>query len=96
MRPTTSLQRAMPQSAASVLTALREAVFGNIVEARLYAKLAHRLSTGKRAHYGTALALALAGDEAQAQALADDLGRRFPNDTWFSSIICQPFALKLR
>jgi len=27
------------------------------------------------------LALALAGDEAQAQALADDLGRRFPDDT---------------
>jgi predicted Zn-dependent protease len=60
---------------------LREAVFGNMAEARLYAKLALRLSTAKRAQYGTALALALAGDEAQAQALADDLGRRFPDDT---------------
>ena len=81
MRPTTSLQRAMPPIAASVLTALREAVFGNIAEARLYAKLALRLSTGRRAQYAAALALALAGEEAQAQALADDLGRRFPDDT---------------
>ena len=61
--------------------ALREAVFGNIAEARLYAKLALRLSTGRRAQYAAALALALAGEEAQAQALADDLGRRFPDGT---------------
>jgi tetratricopeptide (TPR) repeat protein len=31
--------------------------------------------------YGTALALALAGNSAQAQALADDLEKRFPEDT---------------
>jgi tetratricopeptide (TPR) repeat protein len=31
--------------------------------------------------YGVALALAYAGDESQAQALADDLGKRFPEDT---------------
>jgi Tfp pilus assembly protein PilF len=61
--------------------ALREAVFGNIAEARLYAKLALRLSTGKRAQYVIASALALAEDVAQAQALADDLERRFPDDT---------------
>jgi hypothetical protein len=31
--------------------------------------------------YGLALALAYAGDVGQAQALADDLGKRFPEDT---------------
>ena len=31
--------------------------------------------------YGVALALAYAGDARQAESLADDLGRRFPEDT---------------
>ena len=31
--------------------------------------------------YGAALALAFAGDRAQAGAMADDLGKRFPEDT---------------
>ncbi len=31
--------------------------------------------------YGAAFALALSGDDARAQSLADDLGKRFPEDT---------------
>lgn len=36
---------------------------------------------GRDVHYGAAVALALAGHESRAQALADDLGKRFPEDT---------------
>lgn len=61
--------------------ALREAFFGNAAEARQRVASALRLSTGRDAQYGAALALALAGDAVRAQALADDLGKRFPEDT---------------
>lgn len=39
------------------------------------------LSHGRDAQYGAAIALALSGDVARSQALADDLDRRFPEDT---------------
>jgi predicted Zn-dependent protease len=39
------------------------------------------LSKDREAQYGAAFALALSGDLSQAQALADDLERRFPSDT---------------
>jgi serine/threonine protein kinase/predicted Zn-dependent protease len=61
--------------------ALREALFGNAAEARQLAAAALGLSTGRDVKYGAALALALAGDAARAQALADDLAKRFPQDT---------------
>ncbi len=61
--------------------ALREAVFGNAAEARQRAAAALGLSTGRDVKYGAALALALAGGAARAQALADDLAKRFPEDT---------------
>ena len=61
--------------------ALREALFGNSAEARQRAAAALALSTGRDVQYGAALALALAGDAARAQALADDLAKRFPEDT---------------
>jgi serine/threonine protein kinase/tetratricopeptide (TPR) repeat protein len=64
-----------------VEAALREAVFGNAAEARQRAAAALVLSTGRDVQYGAALALALAGDAARSQGLADDLGRRFPEDT---------------
>jgi len=59
--------------------ALREALFGNPIEARKHAAAALALSTGRDVQYGAALALALARDS--AQALADDLAKRFPEDT---------------
>jgi serine/threonine protein kinase/Flp pilus assembly protein TadD len=61
--------------------ALREALFGNAAEARQRAAAALALSTGRDVQDGAALGLALAGDAARAQVLADDLGERFPDDT---------------
>jgi eukaryotic-like serine/threonine-protein kinase len=61
--------------------ALREAFFGNPTEARQRAAGALALSAGRDVQYGAALALALAGDVSRAQALADDLGKQFPEDT---------------
>ena len=61
--------------------ALREALFGIAAEAGQRAAAALGLSTGRDVQYRAALALALAGDAARAQALADDLAKRFPEDT---------------
>ncbi len=64
-----------------VEAALREALFGNADEARPRAAAALALSTGRDLQNRAALALALAGDTARAQALADDLAKLFPEDT---------------
>jgi eukaryotic-like serine/threonine-protein kinase len=61
--------------------AVREVVFGNVAEARQRAAAALALSTGRYAQYEVAMALAWAGDAARAQALADDLNKRFPVGT---------------
>ena len=61
--------------------ALMEALFGNAAQAREHAAAALALSTGRYVQYGAALALALAGDATRAQALTDDLAKRFPQDT---------------
>jgi hypothetical protein len=61
--------------------ALREALLGDAVQARQRARAAVALSTGRDVQYGTALALAFADDVPRAQALADDLAKRFPEDT---------------
>jgi eukaryotic-like serine/threonine-protein kinase len=61
--------------------ATREALFGNAAEARQGAAAALALSTDRDVDYGAALALALSGDAGRGQSLADDLGKRFPEDT---------------
>jgi len=61
--------------------ALREALFGNAVEARQRAAAALGLSNNRNAQFRVALALAFAGDAVRAQMLADDLGKRFPEHT---------------
>jgi eukaryotic-like serine/threonine-protein kinase len=61
--------------------ALREAHFGNAAQAKQRAAAALELSTGQTPQYGAALALALAGDASRAETLADDLAKRFPEDT---------------
>jgi len=61
--------------------ALREALFGNADGARQRVTSALGLSTGWDIQNRAALALALTGDVARAQALADDLSKRRPEDT---------------
>src|ERR1700691_776539 len=63
------------------LSGLREALFGNADEARRRANSAMEHSAGRDVQYGSALALAYAKDNARAQTLIDDLGKRFPEDT---------------
>ena len=81
---TDSAERAHEKEVAalySALSALREAFFGNADEAQHRATSAIEHSTGRDVQFGSALALAYAGDSARAQALADDLGKRFSEDT---------------
>jgi tetratricopeptide (TPR) repeat protein/predicted Ser/Thr protein kinase len=61
--------------------AVREALFGNVTEAQSRVASALGLSTDREVQFGAALALAAAGYAVRAQALADDLGKRFPEDT---------------
>jgi eukaryotic-like serine/threonine-protein kinase len=65
----------------SAISGLRESLFGNTEEARRRATLAIERSTGRDVQYGAALALAYAGEDRRAQALTDDLSKRFPEDT---------------
>ena len=55
--------------------------FGNTGEARRHATLALKLSTGRDLQYFAALAFAYTRDDTRAKALADDLDKRFPEDT---------------
>lgn len=61
--------------------AIREAMFGYPSEAKKAATSALALSRDRETEYGAALALALSGDVPRAQALADDLEKRFSEDT---------------
>jgi eukaryotic-like serine/threonine-protein kinase len=61
--------------------AVREALFGNLAEARKRAAAAQALSRGKDAQYGAALAFAFSGVLPRAQALTNDLQQRYPRDT---------------
>jgi eukaryotic-like serine/threonine-protein kinase len=62
-------------------TALREALFGNAAEARKTAATVLRSSADRDSEAAGAMALALAGDTLEAQKLAGDLTKRFPDDT---------------
>jgi eukaryotic-like serine/threonine-protein kinase len=61
--------------------ALWEALYGNASQARQRAASALALSDGRDFQFVAAFALALIGDSARAQPLADDLQTRFPKDT---------------
>jgi eukaryotic-like serine/threonine-protein kinase len=74
-------QEKEPAATYSVLSALREALFGNIEEARRRVTLVMRRPAGRDVQYGAALAFAYARDDRKSQALADDLVKRFPEDT---------------
>jgi tetratricopeptide (TPR) repeat protein len=62
-------------------SALWEAFFGNASAAKTGALAALDVSRDRITEYGAAFALAVAGDSPRAQTLADDLARRFPEDT---------------
>ena len=66
-------------------SALREALFGGAAEARRRAATALTRSTGRDVEYGVALAIAMAGDasetQRQGESLANDLSKRYPDDT---------------
>jgi tetratricopeptide (TPR) repeat protein len=70
-----------PAALYQAAAAIREALFGNVAQAKRSASAALELSKGRDVEYGAAFAMALAGDSAGAQALADDLDKRFPEDT---------------
>jgi serine/threonine protein kinase len=61
--------------------AVWQAFFGDAPAAKRGATAALQLSNGRDVEYGSAFALALAGDLPRAQSLAADLERRFPEDT---------------
>lgn len=61
--------------------ALREALFGNASAARQSAMEALQLSRSRDVEYGAAFAFAITGESSQSQILADDLSRRFSEDT---------------
>jgi tetratricopeptide (TPR) repeat protein len=62
-------------------SALWEGFFGNASEATRSATAALELSRTRDVEYGVAFALALSGDSSRAEALVNDLERRFPQDT---------------
>ena len=65
-----------------IADALHQVEFGDPGRARRTATTALTISSGRTANLLTALALARSGDIARAQALADELERRFPSNTW--------------
>ncbi len=65
----------------TALRALIEADIGNLAEAREGAAAALDIARGMWVEVVAAQALALAGDIEQAEALADDLAKRFPTHT---------------
>ena len=79
-----ALQERQREAAASyqAARAVWEAVCGNTAEARKNAMAALALSNGRDVEYTAGLALALSGDSSRSQPLADDLEKRFPEDTF--------------
>jgi len=61
--------------------ALWEAFFENPTEAKRTAAAALALARNREVDYGVALALALSGDSTQAEKLANDMEKRYPEDT---------------
>ena len=85
-----SAERAQNKESAASWAAeagVREALLGSYAAARQWAGAALSLAPESRgAEQQAALALALTGDAARAQALADDLNKRFPLNTLTQSI----------
>jgi len=83
-RASDSAQRADKKEAAAgyeAEAAVREALVGNMSQAKQQAQAALALSTGENVEEGSAIALGLAGDAPQATRLAADVAKRLPEDT---------------
>ena len=79
-----SAERAKEKEAAAAYkaeAAVREAFVGNVEIAKAEARAALKLSTSRDAAAISAVALALSGDVAEAKRIADDLNKRFPENT---------------
>jgi eukaryotic-like serine/threonine-protein kinase len=76
-------QEALPErgGAWEAAASIREALFGNASEAKTRALAAFALSKDREVEYCAAYAMALSGETSQAQGMADDLARRFPENT---------------
>jgi tetratricopeptide (TPR) repeat protein len=61
--------------------AVCEAHFGNWAAAKKHARIAQKLAKNRDVEYAAAFALELSGEPAEAQRLAADLQKRFPEDT---------------
>ena len=88
-RASESAQRADEKETAAAYvaeSAWREALVGNMSQAKQQAQAALALSTGRDVEAISAFALGVAGDSAQAGRLAADLAKRFPEDTVAQSI----------
>jgi len=79
-----ALQEGAHEAAASYQAARAawEAVCGNAAEGKRNALAARALSNGRDVEYAAGLALALSRDSSRSEALAGDLERRFPEDTF--------------
>ena len=83
-RASDSAQRADEKESAAdyeAEAAVREALVGNMSQAKHQAQAALALSTGRDVEAVSAIALGLAADAPQATRLAADLAKRFPEDT---------------
>jgi serine/threonine protein kinase/tetratricopeptide (TPR) repeat protein len=79
-----ALQEREREAAASyqAARAVWEAVCGNAAEGKRNATVALALSNGRDVEYTAGLALAFSGDSSRSEALAGDLEKRFPEDTF--------------
>lgn len=79
-----ALQEGQREKAASyqAARAVWEAAYGNAAEGKKNAMAALNLSKGRDVEYAAGLALALSGDFSRSEALAGDLEKRFPEDTF--------------
>ena len=79
-----ALQEGEREAAASyqAARAVWEGLYANAAEAKRNALAALALSSGRDVKYAAGLALAFAGDSSRSQPLADDLEKRFPEDTF--------------
>jgi serine/threonine protein kinase len=79
-----ALQEGRREAAATYQSAeaVWEGLYENASESRAKAAAALAVTNGRDVEYASGLALSLAGDSSRSEALADDLDKRFPEDTF--------------